>query len=174
MNVSELQSMIYGATSAGATGNVNSTNTATQTVKAGTASEVNTNAFSAALSEEVSKLSEAYKSSATEDSKNAEKVADFRKLASTLDGSVLGTMTANATDADIAALSDDLLGTGKGREVLAKLMEGHFNNIVMSDSDDDDSDKDILDNTVESYNERVSETQALLDGLEKVSTTLSK
>ena len=173
MNVSELQSMIYGATSTGATGNVNSTNTATQTVKAGTASEVNTNAFSAALSEEVSKLSDAYKSSATEDSKNAEKVADFRKLASTLDGSVLGTMTANATDADIAALSDDLLGTGKGREVLAKLMEGHFNNIVMSDSDDD-SDKDILDNTVDSYNERVSETQALLDGLEKVSTTLSK
>lgn len=173
MNVSELQSMIYGATSTGATGNVNSTNTATQTVKAGTASEVNTNAFSAALSEEVSKLSDAYKSSATEDSKNAEKVADFRKLASTLDGSMLGTMTANATDADIAALSDDLLGTGKGREVLAKLMEGHFNNIVMSDSDDD-SDKDILDNTVDSYNERVSETQALLDGLEKVSTTLSK
>ena len=173
MNVSELQSMIYGATSTGATGNVNSTNTATQTVKAGTASEVNTNAFSAALSEEVSKLSDAYKSSAAEDSKNAEKVADFRKLASTLDGSVLGTMTANATDADIAALSDDLLGTGKGREVLAKLMEGHFNNIVMSDSDDD-SDKDILDNTVDSYNERVSETQALLDGLEKVSTTLSK
>lgn len=173
MNVSELQSMIYGAASTGATGNVNSTNTATQTVKAGTASEVNTNAFSAALSEEVSKLSDAYKSSAAEDSKNAEKVADFRKLASTLDGSVLGTMTANATDADIAALSDDLLGTGKGREVLAKLMEGHFNNIVMSDSDDD-SDKDILDNTVDSYNERVSETQALLDGLEKVSTTLSK
>lgn len=173
MNVSELQSMIYGAASTGATGNVNSTNTATQTVKAGTASEVNTNAFSAALSEEVSKLSDAYKSSATEDSKNAEMVADFRKLASTLDGSVLGTMTANATDADIAALSDDLLGTGKGREVLAKLMEGHFNNIVMSDSDDD-SDKDILDNTVDSYNERVSETQALLDGLEKVSTTLSK
>lgn len=173
MNVSELQSMIYGAASTGATGNVNSTNTATQTVKAGTASEVNTNAFSAALSEEVSKLSDAYKSSAAEDSKNAEKVADFRKLASTLDGSVLGTMTANATDADIAVLSDDLLGTGKGREVLAKLMEGHFNNIVMSDSDDD-SDKDILDNTVESYNERVSETQALLDGLEKVSTTLSK
>ena len=173
MNVSELQSMIYGAASTGATGNVNSTNTATQTVKAGTASEVNTNAFSAALSEEVSKLSDAYKLSATEDSKNAEKVADFRKLASTLDGSVLGTMTANATDADIAALSDDLLGTGKGREVLAKLMEGHFNNIVMSDSDDD-SDKDILDNTVDSYNERVSETQALLDGLEKVSTTLSK
>ncbi|MCQ2526455.1 MAG: hypothetical protein MJ130_06790 [Lachnospiraceae bacterium] len=173
MNVSELQSMIYGAASTGATGNVNSTNTATQTVKAGTASEVNTNAFSAALSEEVSKISDAYKSSAAEDSKNAEKVADFRKLASTLDGSVLGTMTANATDADIAALSDDLLGTGKGREVLAKLMEGHFNNIVMSDSDDD-SDKDILDNTVDSYNERVSETQALLDGLEKVSTTLSK
>lgn len=173
MNVSELQSMIYGAASTGAAGNVNSTNTATQTVKAGTASEVNTNAFSAALSEEVSKLSDAYKSSAAEDSKNAEKVADFRKLASTLDGSVLGTMTANATDADIAALSDDLLGTGKGREVLAKLMEGHFNNIVMSDSDDD-SDKDILDNTVDSYNERVSETQALLDGLEKVSTTLSK
>jgi len=176
MNVSDLQSLIYSAagTTVNTTSSVSSTGTSNSTAQTEGASGQNTTAFSAALNEEVSKLCDTYKDTVVSDTEEASKVTDFKKLASALDGSILGTMTANASDSDLAALSEDLLGTGGGREVLAKLMEGHFNSIVMSDSDDEDSENDVLDNAVDSYNETVNETQALVDSLEKVSTALQQ
>lgn len=176
MNVSDLQSLTY--STAGISANVSTTGinngSSGSVTKTDSTSGQNGVAFSSALSEEVSKLVDTYKDKVTGETEDSSKVTDFKKLASVLDGSVLGTMTANATDSDLAALSEDLLGTGGGREVLAKLMEGHFNSIVMSDSNDDDNEKDVLDNAVDSYNETVSETQALVDSLEKVSTALQQ
>lgn len=175
MNVSDLQSMIYSAagTAATSTGNVSGANSSNATVKT-EGTEQSVNAFSAALSEEVDKIYDAYKDGTLTKTDDAAKAAEFKELVEALDGSVLGSMTANASEADLITLSNDLLGTGGGRDVLAKLMEGHFNSIVMSDSDDDDNENDIFDNAVDSYNETVSETQALVDGLEKVSTTLQQ
>ena len=161
MNVNELQSYVYKAL---ATGNVGADSVSSQ----GKVS------FSSALDEEVSKIAENYKDIAINGADESKKVAEFKELADILDGSILGTMTKNATDSDLQKLSEDLLGTGGGREVLSKLMEGHFNSIVLSDSDEEDHSEDIVNKSVDSYNETVSETQALIDGLEKVSANLQK
>ena len=162
MNITELQNYIY--SSAGNSISSMSSGAKATAVVGSTANSIepaqNATAFSAALSEEVGKLND--------NVKQVDKAAEFRKLATALDGSVLGTMTSNATDKDLAALSDDLLGSKGGREVLSKLMEGHFNSIAMSDSDDDKADK-LIDNSVDSFSKSVDETQALLDSLEKVS-----
>lgn len=169
MNVSDLQSLIYSTAGIGSTTSAGSmTSVGNANTKEVSTSGQNVNAFSEALSEEVGKLTESYKEKAAGEVEDNKKVADFKKLAAALDGSVLDTVIKNASDSDLQALSNDLLGSSGGREVLSKLMEGHFNSIAMSDSDDDDE-KDVLNDTVDSYNQTVSETQALLDSLEKVS-----
>lgn len=114
--------------------------------------------FASALDEEVSKITE------------------FKELANALDGSVLESMTANASDSDLATLSDDLLGTGGGREVLAKLMDGHFKSIAMTDSDDDsdsDNSDSISDSLTDTYSETVSDTETLLNNLQTIASNMS-
>ncbi len=174
MNVSDLQSLIYSAAGTNAAGNVVSTSAVKSTTMTDASVGQSVNAFSQALGEEIDKLKEAYKDQAVNENDEASQIAEFKKLVSALDGSVLGNITANATDSDLIALSKDLLGTGGGREVLAKLMDGHFNSIVMNDSEDEDKDDDVLNNQIDSFNQTVSETQALLDSLEKVSSNLQK
>lgn len=91
------------------------------------------NGFSASLNEEVSKLTDEERAKAIE----------FRELAGALDHSVLGNMVEGASDKDLALMSEEMLGSSKGREVLSKLMEGHFNSMVLGNTDKDDDDEEI-------------------------------
>lgn len=122
--------------------------------------------FSASLGEEISKL--------TADGLSKEetaKVTEFRELAGALDHSVLGNMVEGATDKELAALSEDLLGSGKGREVLSKLMEGHFENIVLSDYEDDD--KNSFSESSDTFSDTVTRTQDIIDKLEAAADTIN-
>lgn len=151
MDISSISSYLYNIA-------LNSDNNVTQTQNTASAeSTEGTSEFASALNEEVSKITE------------------FKELAEALDGSVLESMTANASDSDLATLSEDLLGTGGGREVLAKLMEGHFDSIAMSDSDSDDSDDSdsISDSLTDTYSSTVSDTETLLNNLETIASNMS-
>ena len=89
--------------------------------------------FSSSLSEEVSKLTDEERARAIE----------FRELAGALDHSVLVNMVEGATDKDLALMSEEMLGSSKGREVLSKMMEGHFNSMVLGNNDKDDDEEEI-------------------------------
>ncbi|MBQ8138433.1 MAG: hypothetical protein IJ195_03145 [Lachnospiraceae bacterium] len=89
--------------------------------------------FSSSLNEEVSKLTDEERTRAIE----------FRELAGALDHSVLGNMVEGATDKDLALMSEEMLGSSKGREVLSKLMEGHFNSMVLGNNDKDEDEEEI-------------------------------
>lgn len=104
--------------------------------------------FSKSLDEEVSKISQ------------------ITELASVLDNTVLGNIVKNSSEADLQTLSEDLLGSSGGREVLARLMDGQFNSIVLTDSED--SDDNALDGAMDTFSETVADTQTLLDNLENV------
>ena len=120
--------------------------------------------FSSSLDDEISKItSDALKTnSATADAqKNLSesltdverlKAAEFKELAGALDHSVLGNMVEGATDKDLALMSEEMLGSSKGKEVLSKLMEGHFNNIVLSGSDDD-NESNAFDQATDAFSE---------------------
>ena len=125
--------------------------------------------FSAALGEEIAKITENGKTSEMS-SQELSKVSEFRALAGALDHSVLGNMVEGASDKELAQLSEELLGCSKGRETLSRLVEGHFTNMVLDSSNDDDD--DAFSNVTDSFTETVNRSQELIDKLDAVADTL--
>ena len=101
---------------------------------------------------------------------NLSTLSEFSQLAEAMSGSVLGSIT--DTDS-LQALSDDLMSTGSGREVLTKLAEGHLNSIVLTEDDDDDDESTTITNTLSSYEEAVSDTSTLTDLITEAMETLN-
>ncbi|MCR4618841.1 MAG: hypothetical protein K5669_11740 [Lachnospiraceae bacterium] len=133
MNINEIAYMYNSALNNTALGATESATYEKQIAAAKEALEkAGVSGFSGSLEEEVSKLTD-------EESKRA---TEFKALASALDHSVLGDMVEGATEKDLALMSEEMLGTSKGREVLSKLMEGHFNNMVLGGKDDHDNDNE--------------------------------
>ncbi len=129
----------------------------------------NDSKFSDALGEEISKITESGKTSELS-SQELAKVSEFRALAGALDHSVLGNMVEGASDKELAQLSEELLGSSKGRDTLSKLVEGHFTNMVL-DASDDDNDHGFSD-AADSLNDTVNRSQELIDRLDAVADTL--
>ena len=117
--------------------------------------------FSSSLNEEISKLND----------DERVKAAEFRELAGALDHSVLSNMVEGATDKDLALMSEEMLGTSKGREVLSKLMEGHFNSIVLSGKEDDE-DADSFARESDTFTDAVNKTQDIIDRLGNIADTV--
>ena len=170
MNVNDIAYMYNSAINNTQTGSV----TSASSIAAGAAKEALQKAgvtnFSESLGDEISKLNlNSQTSTAVNASKSLSdsltdverlKAAEFKELAGALDHSVLGNMIEGATDKDLALMSEEMLGSSKGREVLSKLMEGHFNNIVLSDSDDDNESK-AFDQAADTFSDTVTRTQDL-------------
>ena len=177
MNVNDIAFMYNSAmtdSSIGATSAVSKTGKITeelQNLRNEAEKNGTTNAkFSAALGEEIAKISENGKTSDLS-SQELSKVSEFRALAGALDHSVLGNMVEGASDKELAQLSEELLGSSKGRETLSKLVEGHFTNMVLDSSDDDDE-KNAFSNETDSFTETVNRSQELIDKLDSVADTL--
>ena len=117
--------------------------------------------FSSSLNEEISKLND----------DERVKAAEFRELAGALDHSVLGNMVEGATDKDLALMSEEMLGTSKGREVLSKLMEGHFNSIVLSGKEDNE-DTNSFARESDTFTDAVNKTQDIIDRLGNMADTV--
>ncbi len=125
--------------------------------------------FSAALGEEIAKISENGKTSELS-SQELSNVSEFRALAGALDHSVLGNMVEGASDKELAQLAEELLGSSKGRETLSKLVEGHFTNMVLDSSNDDDD--NAFSDAADSFTDTVNRSQELIDKLDAVADTL--
>lgn len=121
-----------------------------------TGETANVSDFKDLLSKELSSLSD------------ASKLSQFSELANALDKSVLGNL---ASYTDLTSLSEDLLGTSGGREVLSKLCEGQLNSIVLTDKSDNDSTG--ITNNLNSYTNSIKETQTLKDAIDTALETLN-
>ena len=79
--------------------------------------------------------SEILKSESTKDATDSDisSMLDLANLSKTMSGSVLGTVTDPET---LMTLSKDLLSSSSGREIVAKLAEGHLNSIVLTNISD--------------------------------------
>lgn len=88
--------------------------------------------------------------------------SEMKSMASVLDKSVLGNVF---SEKDLASLSEDLLGSSSGRKVISELAEGHLNAIVLTDNKDEGT---KIENSLDSYSEAVSETDALAGILDKL------
>jgi len=120
-----------------------------------TSESASASSFSSLLTKELSELSE---------------VSELQQLSSVLNGSVLGSIT----DADsLKALSDDLLGTGSGREIISKLAEGHLNSIVLSDNNNDDDSNSITSSLTSSYEQTVDDSSNLQSILEEMAAIVN-
>ncbi len=118
--------------------------------------------FSSSLGEEIAKIND----------DDRAKAVEFRELAGALDHSVLKSMVEGASDKDLALMSEEMLGTSKGREVLSKLMEGHFNSMVLSGTDDDDDDSSSFSQESDTFTDAVNKTQELIDKLGTMADTV--
>lgn len=90
-----------------------------------------------------SETAESFASLLTKETNN---YSQMNSLAAVLNKSVLGSVASNT--GDLAALSEELLSTGSGREVVAQLAEGHLNAIAMSDGDEDDDESSSIMNAL--------------------------
>lgn len=88
--------------------------------------------------------------------------SEMKSMASVLDKSVLGNVF---SEKDLASFSEDLLGSSSGRKVISELAEGHLNAIVLTDNKDEGT---KIENSLDSYSEAVSETDALAGILDKL------
>ncbi len=167
MNVNDIAYMYNSSPAGSVAGGVSPAKSVTQTLEAvkENLEKSGNSGFSASLGEEISKLTAGDLTDA-----EAKRVSEFRELAGALDRSVLGNMVDGATDKELAALSEDLLGSGKGREVFSRLMEGHFENIVLSDKDDE---KDSFDKASDTFSDTVTKTQDIIDKLEAAADTIN-
>lgn len=96
-------------------------------------------------------------------------LTEFSELASVIDGSVLG----NINDVTaLKSLSEDLMSSGSGREVLAKLAEGHMNSIVLDDSDNNDDSESVPTVLSSPYTQSLANTSAMQSSLESIMETL--
>ncbi len=102
--------------------------------------------FASALSSEISKYTE------------------MSTLASVLDKSVLNSV---AGTKGLMALSEELLQTGSGREVIANLAKGQLDAIVLTDNTSTDTASPIA-NILDSYDNAVQETTKLEDLVAKL------
>ena len=93
-------------------------------------------------------------------SENITKLTQMSELSDALDKTVLGNYDATA----LSALSEELLNTSSGREVIAKLSEGQLNAIVLTDDDDeDDNDDSGISNTINSLTDVMAQTTEVSD-----------
>ena len=129
---------------------------------------------SAASDAAVSRSSDSFQNVLDEEMKSLEeasKVSDLTALAGVLDSSVLNSMIAGSTD--LSQLSEDLLNTSSGRSVMQQMIDSHFDDLVLSESDDDDEDRSVLDNLNNAYTEAVSDSEGILDALETLQSSLN-
>lgn len=96
---------------------------------------------------------------------------EMNELKNVLGGSVLGSLSGGM---DISALSEDLLNTQGGREVISKLAEGHLNSIVLTDNSLDDNESSGIVNMMDEYNEALGNTESLESILDKFSTIINQ
>ncbi len=149
MQINDITSYLY---TNEASGLLTKTISATDTSQKSGNNVSKTSDFSTLLSEEIKNLTE------------------FNELASVIDGSVLGSIS------DVSALkslSEDLMSTGSGREVLSKLAEGHLNSIVLDDSTDSDDSKSFPTTLTSSYTQAVTNTASMQSTLESIMETLN-
>ncbi len=76
---------------------------------------------------------EVLKDSSSSSESDLSSMMELANLSKVMSGSVLGSITDPET---LKTLSADLLSSGSGREIVAKLAEGHLNSIVMTDLSD--------------------------------------
>lgn len=93
--------------------------------------------------------------------------SQMNSLAAVLDKSVLGSVATTGTD--LQALSEELLSTGSGREVIAQLAEGHLDAIAMSDGDEEDESTSITN----ALQETTTDTDTLNQILDKLNEIAS-
>lgn len=83
---------------------------------------------------------------------NLDTNAQMAELVSVLDKSVLGSMD----ETNLAALSQDLLGTSGGRNVLASLVEGQFTGMIFDSGNTSDEDENSVKNTMSQLSDSLS------------------
>ena len=83
---------------------------------------------------------------------NLDTNAQMAELVSVLDKSVLGSMD----ETNLAALSQDLLGTSGGRNVLASLVEGQFTGMIFDSGNASDEDENSVINTMSQLSDSLS------------------
>ena len=76
---------------------------------------------------------EVLKDSSSSSESDLSSMMELANLSKVMSGSVLGSITDPEA---LKTLSADLLSSGSGREIVAKLAEGHLNSIVMTDLSD--------------------------------------
>lgn len=98
--------------------------------------------------------------------------SEMNSLSGVLNKSVLSSFTDSM---DLSQLSEDLLGTKGGREVITKLCEGQLNSIIFTDNSNNEDNNSMLSSvgSLDSYQSAVKDTSTLTDLIERYVNVVS-